>query len=184
MRDIRKLLAYHSFEEWVSILGRATEFAEKNPEAQWIDFQNHLKIGAEEAFIIQDWLADHLRVKPRISNHWIRCGRLYVLNNMFPSVFGMMERLRIGEQTAFQIMFALQKKGVIKILSDFSFERQKASTDEDLVRQLKRVAKKYRGRCEPSLLMRILYLDEGTAKRLSEYGAKELGLRPAKWRNR
>ena len=47
---------------------------------------------------------------------------------------------------------------------------------------LKRIAKKYRNRCEPELLMRMMYVDEVTASRLSEYGAKELGLRPKRWR--
>jgi hypothetical protein len=108
--------------------------------------------------------------------------RKYVLNNPSPSLIGMMEYVRIGQQSAFKIMIELERRGVIKIRSDFTFERLKASSEDDLIRQMKQVARKYRNRCEPELLTRIMYVDEATARRLSEYGTRELGLRPKKWR--
>jgi hypothetical protein len=52
---------------------------------------------------------------------------------------------------------------------------------DDLVRQMKRVGKKYRGRCEPELLVRTLYIDLCTAMRLAQYGEEHCGLR---WKGR
>jgi hypothetical protein len=46
---------------------------------------------------------------------------------------------------------------------------------------MKRVAKKYRGRCEPELLVRTPYVDLVTALRLAQYGEEHLGLR---WKRR
>ena len=55
------------------------------------------------------------------------------------------------------------------------------SSFDDLVRQMKRVGKKYRGRCEPELLVRTIYVDLGTAIRLAQYGEEHCGLR---WKGR
>jgi hypothetical protein len=107
---------------------------------------------------------------------------MYVLNNPSPSLLGMMECVRIGRQSAVKIMNELERKGILKIRPDFTFERLKASSENDLIRQMKRFAKKYRNRCEPELLMRMMYVDEATAHSLSEYGARELGLRQKRWR--
>lgn len=52
---------------------------------------------------------------------------------------------------------------------------------DDLVRQMQRVGKKYRGRCEPELLVRTLYVDPFTALRLAQYGEEHCGLR---WKGR
>jgi hypothetical protein len=71
----------------------------------------------------------------------------------------MMKRIRFGRRTALQVMYELQNRGVIQVQSDFTFEKLITSTENDFITQLKRVAKKYRGRCEPELLMRVLFLD-------------------------
>ena len=183
MRDIRDLLKYRSFEEWVNLLGRAIEISKSNPDANWGTFQDELGVGAEGGCIIQDWLADSHSLKPRLSNHWIKRARVYVLNNQHPSLAEMTDRFNLGYQTALKIVVELGKKKVIKIRPDFTFEKSKTSSEEDLIKQMKQVAKRYRGRCVPELLMRSLYVDEGTAKRLSEYGARKLGLRPKRWRD-
>ena len=112
-----------------------------------------------------------------------RCGQ-YVLNNPCPNLVEMGTMLRIGERRAFLVMLALEEheKGVIRIKEDFSFERRiRMSSFDDLVRQLKRVAKKYRGRCEPELPLRTLYIDLVTAVRLAQYGEEHMGLR---WKRR
>lgn len=75
-------------------------------------------------------------------------------------------------------MNELEREGIIKIRSAFTLEQVKVSSENDLIRQMKRFAKQYRNRCEPELLMRMMYVDEVTARRLLEYGARELGLRP------
>src|SRR2546423_1585342 len=100
------------------------------------------------------------------------------MNNVLPSLAEMMERIRFGRRTALEVMYELQNRGVVRVRPDFTFEKLITSTERDFIRQLTRVAKKYRGRCEPELLMRILYVDAVTAQRLSQYGATELGLRP------
>jgi hypothetical protein len=183
MLNLKALLRYRSLEHCIVLLYQAAKIAEDHPDASWMDFQNQLGIGAEEAAVIQDWLADQYRVQPRMSEHWVRCGRLYVKNTALPSLGDMMERIRLGRRTALQVMYALQQRGVIRVRPDFTFEKLITSSERDFIKQLTRVAKKYRGRCEPELLMRILYVDEVTAQRLSAYGAAELGLRPRKWRN-
>ena len=186
MSIISELRRYHnrSVEDCIALLNRALKIAEENPDAYWIDFQSRLSIGYEEASYIQDWLADQYRIPLRMSEHWVRSARVYVKNNAFPSLADMMERIRLGRRTALEVMYALQNRGVIRVRPDFTFEKLITSSELDFIKQLKRVAKKYRGRCEPELLMRILYVDGATAQRLSEYGATELGLRPKKWRNR
>jgi hypothetical protein len=187
MNTLHELLRYRnrSVEQCLELLDRAAKIAEENPDTYWREIQDRLAIGYEEACIIIDWLADNYEItEPRMSEHWVRCGRLYVKNNAFPSLAEMMERIRLGRRTALQVMYELQNRGVIRVRLDFTFEKMITSTERDFIRQLTRVAKKYRGRCEPELLMRVLYLDVAAAQRLSEYGATELGLRPKKWRNR
>ena len=62
----------------------------------------------------------------------------------------MAAMLKIGDRRAFALMMALERKGVIRIQQGFSFERRiRMASFDDLVRQMKRVGKKYRGRCEP-----------------------------------
>ena len=98
-----------------------------------------------------------------------------------PNLVEMGTMLRIGERRAFLVMLALEQKGVIRIKEDFSFERRiRMSSFDDLVRQLKRVAKKYRGRCEPELPLRTLYIDL-VRLRLAQYGEEHMGLR---WKRR
>lgn len=50
-----------------------------------------------------------------------------------------------------------------------------------LVRQLKVMGKRFRGRCEPELIEQILYVDPMTAVRLSQYAEEHLGLY---WKNK
>ena len=69
---------------------------------------------SRKLLIIQDWLADQYYVQPRMSEHWVRCGRLYVKNNAFPSLADMMERIRFGRRTTLQVMYSLQNRGVIR----------------------------------------------------------------------
>lgn len=182
MADLARLYRHRPVEEVSMLLTRALMLAKDNPKLDWGDIQNTLKIGAEEASIILDWLADKNEAEPHISTHWIRCGRAYVLNNPFPNLVDMAKALEIGERRAFLIMLALEKKKLLRITQDFSFERLRPmSTFMDLVRQMKPIAKKYRGRCEPTLLMRTLYIDPMTAMRLAQYGEETLGYR---WKKR
>lgn len=182
MVDIRSLYRHRTEDEVTLLLAKASLFAQDNAQISWHQIQNELKVGAAEANIILDWLADNNAAEPQISNHWIRSGRTYVLNNPFSNLTGMARALRIGDRRAFLIMTALQKKGLIALRSDFTFElTRRMSSFKNLVRQMKRVAKKYRGRCEPQLLMRTLYIDAMTAMRLAQYGEEYLGL---KWKGR
>jgi hypothetical protein len=182
MADIQRLYIHRTADEVVLLLAQASLFAQKKPKINWYDIQNELKVGAEEANIIFDWLADKNEAEPHISNHWIRCGRSYALNNPFPGLTGMASALRVGERRAFLIMKALEKKGLFSIRSDFTFElKRRMSTFKDLVRQMERIAKKYCGRCEPQLLIRTLFIDPMTATRLAQYGEENLGLR---WKGR
>lgn len=180
MTDIRKLFTSRNFESTIALLNEALALAKERQNLGWYDIQNALKIGFEDACILQDWLADSYKTEPPITKYWIQCGRTYVLNNPLPSLAGMAERVRIGDRRAFLIMQELQKRGLISLLSDFSFERHHSGTTEaGFIRQMKRWAKKYRGRCEPELLMRTMYVDYETAYKLAEYGRDHLGF---KWR--
>jgi hypothetical protein len=131
MRSIYDLLQYRSLEQWSLIVGKAVRVAEEKPDAGWLVFQNELGLGMDEAFAIHDWLTEQYRAKPRLTTHWMRCGRMYVLNNPSPSLLGMMECVRIGRQSAIQIMNELERKGILKIRPDFTFERLKASSEND-----------------------------------------------------
>lgn len=107
---------------------------------------------------------------------------MMLLNNPCPDLVEMGAMLKIGEKRAFLVMLALEQKGVIRIKDDFSFERRiRISSFDHLVRQMKRIAKKYRGQCEPELLVRTLYIDLVTALRLAQYGEEHCGLR---WKRR
>lgn len=182
MADLRNLYKNRSADEVVLLLAQATLLAQKKSKINWYDIQNELKVGAQEAYIIFDWLADKHEAEPHISNHWIRCGRAYLLNNPFPTLADMAKSLRVGERRAFLIMIALEKRGLLSIKQDFAFERKgRMSSFKDLVRQMQRVAKKYGGRCEPQLLIRTLYIDPMTATRLAQYGEEHLGMI---WRHR
>ena len=156
--------------------------AKERPELTLLELQRALRLGYGEATVLFDWLADTHVAAGHISNHWIRCGRAYVLNNPCPNLVEMGTMLKIGERRAFLVMLALEKKGAIRIKEDFSFERRiRMSSFDDLVRQMQRVAKKYRGRCEPELLVRTLYIDLVTALRLAQYGEEHRGMR---WKRR
>ncbi len=182
MANIERLYQFRSVEEVSLILAKALELATKKPDLGRLDIQSELNVGGDESFIIWDWLADQNLAKPRLSNHWIRYGRLYVLNNPFPDLTEMGAQLKIGERRSYLVMQALEKKGIIRIRPDFSFERLRPMTSfAGLAKQMKRVAKKYRGRCEPELLVRTLFIDFATALRLSQYGEEQLGLR---WKGR
>jgi len=177
MIDLELLYQNYEFEEVSMMLARALALARRKPQLSWFDIQDELKIGFGEAKIIWDWLVDEHGATPRVSEHWIRAGRAYVLNNPFPTLEDMAIKMAIGERRAFFIMQELEKRGLIKIQSDFSFERtRRMASFGDLVRQLRRVGVKYNGRCEPQLLVRTLYIDPITAVRLSQYGEENLGL--------
>ena len=177
MVDLELLYQRHEFEEVSMLLARAIALARKKPELSWFDVQDELKIGFGEAKIIWDWLVDEHGATPRLSEHWVRAGRTYVLNNPFPTLEDMAIKVNIGERRAYGIMQELEKRGLIKIQSDFTFERTRRMANfADLVRQMKTVGTKYNGRCEPQLLVRTLYVDPITAVRLSQYGEENLGL--------
>lgn len=181
-RDILLLYSTRGLEKTIWLLNEALKIAEKDPKANWRKIQDELKIGYGEACIIIDWLADNDKTEARISNHWIRSARIYVMNNKHSSLEEMQERLKLGYKSAFRIMIELQKKELIAIKPDFSFYRKKpGSTRENFISQIKKFAKKYRGRCEPELLMRTMYLDYETALNWAEYGKYELGF---VWRGR
>ena len=182
MIDISRLHRHRTPDEVLLLLARASTLAKKRPELKWRDLQDTLQIGYGEANLILDWLADHHAAEPVISNHWIRCGRTYTLNNFFPTLVDMANMLDLGERRAFLVMHALEKRNIIRIRTDFSFERiGRMASFADLVHQMKVVANKYRGRCEPELLTRTMYIDWITAVRLAQYGEENLGLR---WKNR
>jgi hypothetical protein len=182
MASLEILYLHRSEEEVTKLLARARELVKEKQQINWHDVQTALVIGAEEAYAIVDWLVDNHEAQPHISAHWIRCGRTYVLNNPLPNLIDMTKMLKIGEGRTFSIMQILEKKNVIRIKHGFGFEVQgRMSSFADLVRQMKRVAKKYRGRCEPELLVRTMFVDPVTALRLSQYGEESLGLR---WKNR
>lgn len=165
-----------------TLLRSALSFAQARMGFTPFELQNALRTGYEEALILYDWLTDEGLARSVVSEHMIRCGRRYVLNTPWPTLEGLAIMLDTGQSRAFAIMLELEKRGIIKIGADFSLHRVgRMSSFEDLVRQLRWVAKKYRGRCEPQLLQRILYLDPFTAIRLAQYGEEHLGLR---WKER
>jgi len=182
MADLAKLYSYRPMEEVTLLLAQVLTFSRNKEKVSSLDIQNQFKISTPEAEIIFDWLADGGEVEPKISKHWIRCGRRYVLNNPLPDLVDMGRKLGVGERRTFLIMLALEKRKIIHIKENFEFERRKPmATFNDLVKQMRWVAKKYRGRCELTLLARILYLDPITAFRLAQYGQENLGLL---WRSR
>jgi len=182
MADIEKLYNHRKPEDVLMLLVQASSMAKKNRELGWSDIQNTLHIGAGEAVIILDWLADNNEAHPKISKHWVRAGRAYVRNNPLPSLATMAWMLEVGERRAFLIMQELERRKLIRIKEDFTFERVgRMASFNDLVRQMKVVAKRFHGRCEPSLLIRTLYIEPYTATRLAQYGEECLSLR---WKNR
>lgn len=182
MAGIEKLYIDREPEEVAFLLAKAHALATEKGDPGCYGIQTELQVGYEEATIIHDWLVDNHKAEAKISNHWIRSGRAYVLNNPFPTLGDMARVLKIGERRAFLIMSALVKKRIIRIRIDFSFERlDRMASFTDLVRQMKVVAKKYRGRCEPQLLVRTLHVDLVTAFRLAQYGEENLGFR---WKSR
>lgn len=177
MADITKLFLFYGSETAIALLNQAIDLAKVNPNVGWGDIQNALKIATEPACIIQDWLSDEYLTEPRISKYWIRRGKVYVANNPFPTIGEMSLRMRIGNRTAFFILIELQKKGLIGIKPDLSFDKLfPQATNEDLIKQMKMWSKKYRGRCEPELLARLMFTDIQTAERLSKHGIQKLGL--------
>ena len=99
------------------------------------------------------------------------------MNTPFPSLEEMAKTLGTGDRRAYAIMLELERRRVVRIGTDFEMLRiKRMSRWSDLVRQLKWVSKKYGGRCDASLLMRILYVDAMTAVRLAQYGEENLGL--------
>ncbi len=182
MPDLSLLYRLYGAGKTVSLLNRAVEMTEINPSISWIEVQDTLHVSANASYVIVDWLADNFKTRPRMSNHWLRCARMYVMNNEEISLHEMTSRLNVGNRTAFQFMLALEKKGYIKILPDFKFERTRKGTDmTGFEQQIKKFAKKYRGRCEPELLERLLYVDYEKAFMLAEHGRNVLGFA---WRGR
>ncbi len=177
MADTSKLFEIYTEQQVNSILNRAIKLAQENPKLNWLDIQKAFSTGYGPACIIQDWLSDEYLTQPRVSKHWIRCGKIYVLNNSNLTLFGMTERLKTGWRSAHAILLELQKKGLIRIKDDLSFVRLRPrATKSGLIKQVKSIGKKYRGRCEPELLARKMYIDIETATQLSEYGRRKLGL--------
>ncbi|MEN9561417.1 MAG: hypothetical protein RIQ56_690 [Candidatus Parcubacteria bacterium] len=176
MTDLETLYQRYPLEEVSSMLARALAFARTKPLVSWSDIQHELRIRFGDAKIILDWLVDEHGATPVVSTHWLRAARRYVLNNPFPTLEDMALKLDIGERRTFFVMQELERTGFIKIQSDFSFERTcRMSTFSDLVRQVRQVGKKYKGRCDPQLLLRTMYIDPMTAVRLSQYGEEHLG---------
>lgn len=178
MKDvIDHLLAHRTLSEVYTMLHNAEQFARTHRTVTWHILQEHLHVGHGEAEAILDWLSDTHQTDPLISNHEIRCGRRYVMNTPFPSLEEMAKTLGTGDRRAYAIMLELERRRVVRIGTDFEMLRiKRMSRWSDLVRQLKWVSKKYGGRCDASLLMRILYVDAMTAVRLAQYGEENLGL--------
>ena len=182
MADLERLYRNRGTEKAMEILAKATKLAKDSPDIYALDLQHELEIGYSESVVVLDWLADTGETQPKVSHHWIRQGRRYVLNDMAPSLSGMALRLELGERRAYRIMQVLEQRGVLRIKDDFTFERiGRMASFADLIAQLKVVGKKYQDRCEPSLIVRTLYVDPLTAIRLAQYGEEFLGLR---WRGR
>lgn len=182
MANINRLYRYRQPEEVLLLLARAASLAKQKTDIHRVDLQSELGVGYEDSVIILDWLVDQYDADTKISNHAVRSGRAYVLNAPFPSLAGMAEALRMGEQRAQKVMQVLVERNIIRIKEDYTFERVgRMSSFDDLVGQMKVVARKYRNRCEPMLLVRFLYVDPTTALRLAQYGEEHLGLR---WKDR
>ena len=178
MANLSGLRKQYSPDEFTMLLSRALELAERNPNVRPDDIQNQLGVGYNPAQVLHDWLVDNHKLEAKISEHWVRMGRLYVQNNLFISLPNMIKQMNVGERRANLIMLELERRGTIKIMADFDFQRLKPmATFEDLVRQMQKFAKKYWNRCEPTLLMRVMYVDIVTACRLAQYGEEKLGMR-------
>lgn len=182
MSDALALYKWFEPEKVQELLAQAQILAQSDPELGWYKIQSQLEVGQQAAVVILDWLADKGFVKITITNHWIRAGKTYARNNIAPNLAEMQDSLRVGEQRALAIMRALVQKRVIEVTPEFDFVLiKRAATFADLVRQLKIVAKRYRGRCEAQLLMRVMFIDPITATRLAQYGEEYLGLY---WKNK
>lgn len=180
-RALEKILSRRGPEATERILSAARQLAESGTSFSIMSLQRTLRIGYDDAVAVHDWLVDQHAADPTLSNHIIRCGRRFVMNNPFPTLEGLAMALDIGDRRAYAIMLELERRNIIRIGLGFRLERVKRmSAWADLVRQLEWVAKKYKGRCEPELLQRILYLDMFTAVRLAQYGEEHLGLT---WKN-
>ena len=176
MVDLSGLRKNYDPDTFTMLLSRAIKMAEEDAGLKCIDLQNGLKIGYSTAQTILDWLADNRKIEPKISTHWLRAGRIYVQNNLIPSLQNMIKQMDIGERRAYSLMMELEKRGVIKIQNEFEFLRVKPMASfADLVRQMKKFAKKYNGRCEPTLLARVMYIDLVSAYRLAQYGEENFG---------
>lgn len=184
MSDTRKLFEIYGQEKALYFLDQAIHLAKINPQIDWVKLQKAFGIGYEPACIIHDWLGDGYLTEPRVTNHWKRRVKAYIMNNQSPTLVGIVEKLKIGYRTSSLILVELQKKGLVDIKIDMSFIRLcPKATRAQLIQQLKVYGKKYRGRCEPELLMRLMYVDSDTAKWLSEYGFRKLGFK-RKYRER
>ena len=109
-------------DKTMKLLVDATELAERKPEVGWGDIQEELKVGASAAFAIMDWLADNHKAQWKVTNHWVRAGRTYVLNNPAPRLEEMATFLRVGEQRSVAIMNALMKKKLITVNTNYFFQ--------------------------------------------------------------
>ncbi len=182
MADLQVLMRLRGTEKALEILTKALAYAKEHPQSDVYDLQKNLGIGYGEAVIVLDWLGDTHESEPKLSNHWIRAGRTYVLNNPMPTLTEMTQRLKVGEKRGYLIMQTLMQRGLISVNTDFSFIRtRKMHTFKQLIRQVQKVAKKYGGRCEFGLLERTLYIDPITAFRLAQYAEEHLGLY---WKNK
>ena len=174
--------AYRQLEASDTLV-QALELHKKNPNITPWTLQADLDLGWSKAWLVYDWLVDNSLVEPRITKNLIRNARAYTLNNFQPNLKEMALFLRVRDRTASRLMIELQRRKIIRVRTDFSFERIKpAATFENLVRQMLVVAGKYRTRCDVPLLMRTMFIERDRAVVLSVYGATRLGLRPKKWR--
>jgi hypothetical protein len=177
MADLTSFIYDYGSKRGFMLLNQAIELAKSNPNLHWGDIQNTLKIGYKGAVIIHDWLCDEYLAEPKLTNHRIQRGRIYTLNTPHPSLEDMAEKMGIGRRKAFLILIELQKKGLVGIKPDLTFKRLRPScNEEELLKQVKVWGKKYRGRCEPELLMRLMYIDYRTARRISNVAIAKLGL--------
>lgn len=177
MADLKKLYESRGMEKAMQILAKGSDIAKEKPNVNANDLQVDLDIGYGEAVMVLDWLADNRETEPKLSAHWIRAGRTYVLNNPTPSLQDMCQRLKIGERRGYLIMQKLIARGLIGVNAEFYFQRKrKMNTFKDMIRQVKKIAKKYNGRCEFALLERTLYIDPVSAFRLAQYAEEYLGL--------
>lgn len=185
MANLKRLYRAYGIESTVLLLNRAAKFAEGKDDVSIIDVQNELHCGYDNAVLVTDWLQDNFKTSPKLSNHWIRCGRMYCMYNEYISLADMTEKLHVGDRRAYAIMLELVRRKIIRITTDFAFERIKtAATLPDFERAIHRYAKKYRGRCEPELLERVLYISYDKACMLAEHGRDNMGyVWRGKWKN-